>query len=901
MQGLSENIIENNSNLISRNTPVALIVGVAGFLGSNLAEQLLSKNIQVVGVDNFSTGRKENLSKCIRDRKFHLINKDAADLQIQASRLDYIFIISGGGWNIDNVLEIARDFSSKVVFVSTIELYVRDPDPLLHWFKYSEAKIAKFATENKLNARIVRLGSIFGPKMHFRVDDPMVKLINNTLSGELQREPASLEFSSRALFVDDAINLIIKSMLSGSTAQRIFDGVGASVKVSEIKEVLIDPIWHENRGFVPSELPPWATPNLGSTIRHLSWRPQTNLVRALRLTLHYFKENEIKVPKIEVKVEEGGNEFKDKLKEWKEDLDRGGEEKSKKKSLGFSRQKLGLVLIWAFILYVLFYPVLGLSWNVGNLRNNLNKSINHLSSGEIDLSLTDMSKAKENLQFIEGIVDSFNGLELGKLSERLGKLKKLLAFYAEEIKSFEHALGGSKTLYDSFRIVSGESNGNLKENLNLASSELESSYVELSSLALDAKNASLKLDFLSHDYYFNLVEKNKVAAKLLLQTLPQDSKSYLLLIEDNRKLIGAGGKIVALNRVDFKNGKLVKVEAQASETLEDLKLHVEPPKDIKIDLGINEWRISDSNYEPDFPTSARQTAWFYTKATGKSIDGILAIDLSAIEELLSIIGPINIKGRDEKIDTDNLIKTLNKEKDNKLITDLAEELINKILFLPDLNWPEITLWFGKNFEQKHLLLYFADTKLFSYLVSSGFSASFPRPAEKTEKVGDLLSLVETNIGEGVNFYIDKRYSLETNINKEGKISHFLKLTYTNSSNQALLGKYKVRMRVYFPAGTKLERLSWGEEDLLKETSSFTDYGRGGYSFIFEVLSKEQKTLILEYQVPIKLNIASSTYYLDVLKQPGTSSDSFIWHLKGVKDQIVNTDLSKDKRFEVSFP
>src|SRR3989338_9171501 len=107
--------------------------------------------------------------------------------------------------------------------------------------------------------------------MDFKTQDPLIRLVAQALTGDLQKD-VTLEFSSRALYISDAIDLVIKTMLAGSTAQKIYDGVGTEpIKVSEIKQVLLDPVWYETRDFVPSPLPPWPTPNLEKTIKFLNW------------------------------------------------------------------------------------------------------------------------------------------------------------------------------------------------------------------------------------------------------------------------------------------------------------------------------------------------------------------------------------------------------------------------------------------------------------------------------------------------------------------------------------------------------------------------------------------------------------------------------------------------------
>ena len=216
--------------------------------------------------------------------------------------------------------------------------------------------------------------------------------------------------------------------------------------------------------------------------------------------------------------------------------------------------------------------------------------------------------------------------------------------------------------------------------------------------------------------------------------------------------------------------------------------------------------------------------------------------------------------------------------------------------MPNLNWPKIVTVFGKGFEERHINIYFADTKLFSFLTAEGFSGTLSRPSDQQV---DFLSPVETNVGGNKsNNFIDRRYSLETNIDDLGRVEHTLRIGYINGGGEV----YKNRVRIYLPAGTKLTRASWGEAELLKEAASFTEYGRGGYSVYFEVAPKEQKSLILEYFTPIKLNIKTpgTKYVLEVSKQAGTDQDPFTWTLKGVKKQTVNTDLLKDRRFEVEL-
>ena len=175
------NIRVNTRILLARNSPVALVVGAAGFFGSYLAEKLLSKNIQVVGVDSLDEGKKENLTKAIEDKNFHLLIENIEKLNLELERIDYIFILPKIGINIKKILDFFKGKKPRLLFISSIGLYNSDIPDKLGWLKQAESEIAKAAKENNLNARILRLGPVFGPRMDFNDQDPIVRLIAQSL------------------------------------------------------------------------------------------------------------------------------------------------------------------------------------------------------------------------------------------------------------------------------------------------------------------------------------------------------------------------------------------------------------------------------------------------------------------------------------------------------------------------------------------------------------------------------------------------------------------------------------------------------------------------------------------------------------------------------------------------
>lgn len=952
MEGISDNINKNSSISVSRNTPVALIVGAASFLGSHLTDKLLSLNIAVLGVDDFSSGKNINLEDASKDKNFHLINTNAENLHLEVERLDYIFILASS-LSLERVLAVAKQYKSRLVLVSSIELYDRDILEKLHSLKKAESHLAKFASENNLNARVIRLSAVFGPRMNFSAKDPMIRLIQAALLDELQKEIVANEFSSRALYVSDAVDLIVKSMMSGATSQKIFDGVSSPVKVSEIKQILLDPIWHESRNFEPSELPPWPTPNLEKTMKFLSWKQKKPLVLALKETINYFKDKEVSIPKMEIGHLPVENARKEEIKKWLDSdepkkISRVEEKKIEKASRSWKLPRINIFLLLAIVLFVyaIIYPVGRLAWGVFSFRSYLTEASESISKGDFDKSLKAVKKAEGSVRSASEFVSSIEVLRRTNFWNKEFEAADSLISVAGEInRSTEHAVLGTKYLYNGLKAVSGESTGDPGEYLNKAQAELSLSdqgfskskavidSIDLSKTSLFFLNNRLNLLSKRVSDYSNLVSKTHSISLLLPKIVALDSKkSYLILLQNNSELRPGGGFIGSIAKIDFEKGKLKKIDVQDVYNIDgQLSLHVEPPKEIKEDLGQKDWYLRDSNWEPDFPTSARQAEWFYTKETGSRVDGVIALDVSSMEDLISVVGELKLDDYNEVITSSNLFeRTLahseqgffpGSQAKKNFLTSLSLQMFNKVFFLPNINWPGVVGSLNRSLEGKHIMVYFADPKMFSFIVSQNYGGILPRPAETQAGITqDFLSVVEANLGANkANYYLDRSYNLETTIGKEGEINHKLRINYTNRSPSGVwpAGQYKNRLRVYLPFGTKLQKALWGEKDITQEASTFVDYGRTGYSFLLTLDPKQQKVLVLEYQLSGRLSFkeANAKYVLDIVKQPGTLKDPLRWNLtypinfevssiqnaKSTPQELdISTDLSRDRRFEATF-
>ncbi len=178
-----------------------LIAGGAGFLGSHLCDFFISKNHKVIAVDNFITGKKENIKYLLKNKKFKFIKADISkkikitgkidavlNFASPASPKDYIKYpletLKTGSLGTLNLLELARLKKAKFLFASTSEVYgdpLVNPQPEEYWGnvnsigirsvydeakRFSEAAVMCYARDYGAKTRIVRIFNTYGPGMN---------------------------------------------------------------------------------------------------------------------------------------------------------------------------------------------------------------------------------------------------------------------------------------------------------------------------------------------------------------------------------------------------------------------------------------------------------------------------------------------------------------------------------------------------------------------------------------------------------------------------------------------------------------------------------------------------------------------------------------------------------------
>jgi nucleoside-diphosphate-sugar epimerase len=251
-----------------------LLAGGAGFIGSHLADALLARGDEVIAVDNFITGRPENIEHLEDHERFLFLEQDVTDALLIDGQLDAVMdlaspaspadfetipleILAVGSTGTRNLLDLAVIKHARFFLASTSEVYgdpLVHPQPETYWGNvssigprscYDEAKrfseALTMAYQRVLDAdiRIVRIFNTYGPRM--RPDDGRV--VGTFISQALRGEPITLYgdgTQTRSFcYVDDNVRGLI-AVLDGDLVGPVNVGNPTEFTMRELAEVVIE-------------------------------------------------------------------------------------------------------------------------------------------------------------------------------------------------------------------------------------------------------------------------------------------------------------------------------------------------------------------------------------------------------------------------------------------------------------------------------------------------------------------------------------------------------------------------------------------------------------------------------------------------------------------------------------
>lgn len=303
-----------------------LITGGAGFLGSQLCEKLLNEDHEVICLDNYFTGQKENITHLLKNPYFEIIRHDVTmpffievdeiyNLACPASPIHYqynpIKTIKTSVMGAINMLGLAKRIKAKILQASTSEVY-GDPDvhpqtesywgnvnPIGERSCYDEGKrcaeslFVNYHKQNDVRIKIIRIFNTYGPKMHPNDGRVVSNFIIQALKGEDITIFGDGKQTRSFQYVDDLVEAMIRMMkTNNSFTGPINIGNPNEFTMLELAEKIIHLTNSKSKIVyrpLPQDDPKQRKPDISLAKKELNWQPNIQLNEGLTKTIDYFK------------------------------------------------------------------------------------------------------------------------------------------------------------------------------------------------------------------------------------------------------------------------------------------------------------------------------------------------------------------------------------------------------------------------------------------------------------------------------------------------------------------------------------------------------------------------------------------------------------------------------------
>lgn len=330
-----------------------VLAGAAGFIGSNLSQALLDAGATVIGIDNFITGRRRNLSSLLEQENFYLLEADVSTPTADYLEpfLDQLRMTAPEKAKIDALFHFASPASppgyqrhpietylanslathnllsylhknypaARFLFASTSEVY---GDPEVHpqnenyWGHvnpngirscYDESKrlgetiCGVFQRQFQMDVRIIRIFNTYGPHMDPADGRILPNFINQALQGKALTVYGDGKQTRSYCFVADLVRGIVAMMSQeGLSGQTVNLGNPDEYTVLEtavlVQKLIHDQVQQEDISFkdLPADDPTRRKPDIGKAQKLLGWQPEVDFRTGLSKTIEYFREEMVK-------------------------------------------------------------------------------------------------------------------------------------------------------------------------------------------------------------------------------------------------------------------------------------------------------------------------------------------------------------------------------------------------------------------------------------------------------------------------------------------------------------------------------------------------------------------------------------------------------------------------------
>ncbi|HEY5983733.1 MAG TPA: UDP-glucuronic acid decarboxylase family protein [Anaerolineales bacterium] len=311
-----------------------LITGAAGFLGSHLCDRLIADGHSVVGLDNFVTGRAENIAHLMGHDRFTFYRHDVSNYIFVQGKIDAVLhfaspaspnpqspsayfnlpiqTMKAGALGTHNTLGVAKSHGARFLLASTseiygdplvhpqVETYAGNVDPIGPRAVYDEAKrfaeslTMAYHRQHGVDTRIVRIFNTYGPRMDLEDGRALPNMLKQALLGQALTVYGDGMQTRSFCYVDDLVDGVVRLLLSDEHlpvnignpdemtliefAKRINAVVGNTAGITFVAEAR------------SARDPQRRQPDITRAREKLKWSPKVGLEDGLQRTVPYFRQ-----------------------------------------------------------------------------------------------------------------------------------------------------------------------------------------------------------------------------------------------------------------------------------------------------------------------------------------------------------------------------------------------------------------------------------------------------------------------------------------------------------------------------------------------------------------------------------------------------------------------------------
>lgn len=420
----------------------------------------------------------------------------------------------------------------------------------------------------------------------------------------------------------------------------------------------------------------------------------------------------------------------------------------------------------------------------------------------------------------------------------------------------------------------------------------------------------------------------------LFETLAgiQKEKRYLVIFQNDNEIRATGGFMGSFALVDVQNGTVKKMTIPSGGSY-DLQgtFGVSRIPPFPLQRLIHEWHFQDANWFPDFPASAKKIEWFFTKADGPTVDGVIAVNASFTAKLLALTGPIEMPDYHKVLTSENVVSEIEKavelEYDPKktapkqFLTDFIPLVFQKLSLNSQEHIKKILELVPSAIQQRDVQIFLNDTQQQNILKKYGIDGGLKNLD------GDYLMLVNSNIGgrktDGVMSQ-KVSYTVARDSHDAYRVTLSITREHHGEKNNFFTGVPNINfLRIYVPKGSVLltakgfasplqnhiqnpPSYATVDDDLSRIQGTITydkehtiysheEMNKQVFSNFIETGVGQKSTVTLSYILPKDISRSlQKEYMLYIQKQSGVHGMDFSFHF----DKLLGERLAWSNKHDI---